>query len=71
VYKSTAVNPYFTTELGTSSVGMLSVDCCRDKVAKLVDRKLLCAFKFGLTEIEVAVTNPLKAKTTHKLSFNI
>jgi hypothetical protein len=71
VYKSTAADPYFTTEPGTSSAGSLSVDSCRDKVANLADRKVWCSFNFGLTEIKVTVTNAMKEKTTHKLSFNI
>ena len=32
---------------------------------------MVCAFKFGLTEIEVTVTNPLGEKTTHVVSFNM
>jgi hypothetical protein len=46
------------------------VDSCRAQVAK-ADRTVVCAFNFGLTEIEVTVTNPLKETKTHKLSFNI
>jgi hypothetical protein len=71
VYKSTSVDPYFTTDPGSSRIGSLSSDSCRLQVAKLSDRKLSCAFRFGLTEIEVTVTNAMNEKTTHKLSFNI
>jgi hypothetical protein len=45
-------------------------DACREQ-AKRWDRKLLCAFKFGLTEIEVCVTNAIGEKSNYKLAFNI
>jgi hypothetical protein len=71
LYKSTSLDPYFVTETSCSRVGSLSVDSCSGQIAKLADRKLLCAFKFGLTEIEVCVTNALGEKANYKLSFNI
>ncbi len=48
-----------------------AADACRSAVAKLEDRKIVCAFKFGLTEIEVTATNASGEKSNHKLSFNI
>ena len=52
-------------------VGSLIVSTCREQVPSLSKRDLKCEFKFGLTEVEVTVTDPLGAKKTHKLSFNI
>lgn len=71
LYKSTAAAPYFITEPGCVEIGSLTASACRDRVPRREDRNMVCAFKFGLTEIEVTVTNPLGEKTTHVVSFNM
>ena len=71
LYKSTEQSPYFATEQGVVRVGHVTIDCCRDHFKTLAERSLRCAFKFGVTEIEVTVTNALKQTATSKLSFNI
>ena len=52
-------------------VGHVTIDCCRDDFKTVNERRVHCAFKFGVTEIEVTVTNALKQTATSKLSFNI
>ena len=71
LYKSTEQAPYFVKDKGVTHVGHVTIDCCRDDFKTVNERRVHCAFKFGVTEIEVTVTNALKQTATSKLSFNI